>query len=58
MPKYYRRPKRLTRAEKILAQKQGVNVKGLLVRYDGDEILVLIDPKTGDTTEITKRKER
>lgn len=58
MPKYYRRPRRLTRAEKILAKEHGVDAKGLLVRYDGDEILVLIDPQTGNTTEIQKRKER
>lgn len=58
MPKYYRRPRRLTRAEKILAKKQGIEAKGLLVRYDGEEILVLMDPKNGTTTEIKKRKER
>lgn len=60
MPKYYRRPRRLTRAEKILASKQGVEfVSGFLVQYEDDDRLILLDPKSTEGIIVCKkRKER
>lgn len=49
-----KRPKKLTRKQKIFLTEQGIDAKKYRVLHDTDLIMVLVDKKTGEHIDVMK----